>query len=76
MSKDKDPNEGLADDAVLATDLGDVEARTAEQQTYYGGDPEEDTEDLGALDRGDSGEVVDMFEKDDGSDESEEEPSS
>lgn len=53
MSKDKDPNEGLADDAKLATDLGDEKARAAEQLSYFGGDPDEH-EDTSALDRGDS----------------------
>ena len=52
--KDKDPNEGLAKDASLATDLGDESKRTAEQLEYYGGDlDKDDTEDLSSLDRGD-----------------------
>lgn len=48
-----DPNEGLAQDAAIATDLGDEKERQAAQLEYYGGDPLDDDEDLTALDRGD-----------------------
>lgn len=56
MTKEKDPNEGLASDATLATDLGDEDKRRDEQQVYYGGDPieDDDKEDLSTLDRGDA----------------------
>lgn len=53
MVKKVDPNEGLAADAVLAEDLGDVAARQKEQLAYYGGD--DDDADLDeAADRGDN----------------------
>ena len=57
MPKDKgeaDPNEGLADDATLASDLGDEGKRRDDQLEYYGGDKDAtDTDDLSDLDRGD-----------------------
>jgi len=71
MSKEKDPNEGLADDAVLATDLGDEAEREAEQLSYYGGDPADDTDDLTALDRGDSVGEEDATEEEKDDEESE-----
>ena len=56
----KDPNEGLADDATLATDIGDGKKRESEQLKYYGGDPDDlDNEDVTSLDRGDSLETED-----------------
>lgn len=52
MSK-SDPNEGLAADAVLATDLGDEKERTAAQLEYFGGDVDDiDNEDFSAADDG------------------------
>ena len=67
MSKDKDPNEGLADDATLATDIKDEEARKDEQLEYFGGDKDDlDSEDFSAADRGDV--VVDDDEEDNGED--------
>lgn len=69
-----DPNEGLADDAVLATDLGDEDERRTEQLAYYGGDGDEIE-----VDEADRGDVVipedDDGEEADDADEPEEEPS-
>jgi len=54
MSK-SDPNEGLAADAVLATDLGDEKERTAAQLEYFGGDVDDiDNEDFSTADDGSS----------------------
>lgn len=50
--KEKDPNEGLAQDAALATEIKDADARRAEQLTYYGGDPDDNDGDLAKADRG------------------------
>lgn len=52
--KKKDPNEGLADDASLATDLGDEDERKAEQLAYYGGDNDDDIDLDENADRGDN----------------------
>ena len=69
-----DPNEGLADDAVLATDLGDEDERRTEQLAYYGGDGDEIE-----VDEADRGDVVipedDDGEEADDADEPKEEPS-
>jgi hypothetical protein len=65
-----DPNEGLAADAALAEDLGDLDARQKDQLAYYGGDED----DLGldeSADRGDN--LTEETEDEDRGDEAKEE---
>lgn len=65
MSKDTeaDPNEGLADDAAEATDLGDESERRKQQLEYYGGEDDDlDYESFEDVDRGD---VLEEEEDDD-----------